>query len=43
MCFLAPAGTGIRPEFAPVTDAGKGIVKDTVFTEVKRAVCRIDA
>jgi len=40
---LAPAGAGIQPETAPTTDCGKGLVKDAVFTEVKRAICRVDA
>lgn len=31
----------INPETAPTVDCGKGMVKDVVFAEIKKAVCRI--
>ena len=31
----------INPETAPTTNRGKGIVKDAVFAEAKKAICCI--
>ena len=33
----------ITPQAAVTDDCGKGTVMDAVFTEIKRAVCRIHA
>ena len=31
----------INPEIAPTRNCGKGMVKDAVFAEVKKAICCI--
>ena len=33
----------IEPETAPTVDRGKGMVKDVVFAETKKAICRINS
>ena len=40
MLFTGAAAV-INPETAPTTNCGKGIVKDTVFAEAKKAICCI--
>ena len=33
----------INPETAPTSNRGKGMVKDVVFAETKKAICRINS
>ena len=33
----------IEPETAPTNNRGKGMVKDVVFAETKKAICRINS